>query len=125
MAKFPRVDAEAMRGITIGLPSPINCPPLYGRFAEFLEQSGGTPQILSDHDAYSLDQFCHRRRLPVVWVGRLESEPARPSDIRQHLTRRVSYVSERTAASRLSKPGRRADACGLAGFGIPRAAQER
>jgi DNA-binding transcriptional LysR family regulator len=107
LAQGGRIDAAAFRGQTIALPHPNNCPPLYGRFAAFVAEAGGTAEILSDHDAYSLDQYCHRRRLPVVWVGRLQAEPGNVSDI---VSRTIEDIDLHCDLTLLSRPGDRTPA---------------
>ncbi len=107
LARSDRIDASAFRGQTIALPHPDNCPPLYGRFAAFVAAAGGMTEMLSDHDAYSIDQYCHRRRLPVVWVGRLHAEPGNVSDI---VSRTIEDIDLHCDLTLLSRSGDRTPA---------------
>lgn len=107
LAHAGRIDASAFNGQTVALPHPNNCPPLYGRLAAFVAEAGGTPEFLSDHDAYSLDQYCHRRRLPVVWVGRLQADPGNVSDI---VSRTIDALDLHCDLTLLSRPGDRTPA---------------
>lgn len=107
LAEVKRIDENSLRGQTIALPHPNNCPPLYGRFAELVEHAGGTAEVLSDHDAYSLDQYCQRRRVPVLWVGRLALEPGKHGDI---VSRPLAMANLRCDLTLLSRPGDRTPA---------------
>jgi DNA-binding transcriptional LysR family regulator len=107
LAQFGRIDASSFQGQTIASPHPNNCPPLYGRFAAFVAEAGGTAEVLSDHDAYSLDQYCHRRRSPVVWVGRLHTEPGAVSDV---VSRAIEDIDLHCDLVLLSRPGDRTPA---------------
>jgi hypothetical protein len=75
LAAEPAVSPEMLAGVTVALPHPGNCPPLYGGFIELLENVGGNAQYIPDHNAYSLDQYCRRNRVITLTPGQFIDEP--------------------------------------------------